>query len=61
MTKKDYVLIANCINKVNSKYSDYKVQKTLQELVSELNLALIQDNPRFDIEKFREATGVEAV
>jgi len=56
MTKKDYKLIANCIKKVNTfenEYNKYLISKS--ELVTRLIIALKEDNPRFNAEKFREA------
>ena len=50
MTKKDYKLIAECING-SLKYGKNKIH-TLNWLINELNCRLKQDNNKFDKEKF---------
>lgn len=57
MTRKDYQLIAECLNKV---YNDNEIESdvlTLRMLVSELSRALVKDNPRFNAEVFVKACG----
>ena len=61
MTRKDYVLIANTINKELTAFKEMKVHPTHQMslLVNSLADALAKDNDRFDYARFVEATGVK--
>ena len=65
MTKKDYKIIADCINKACESY--YKIEGINTEtkfdyvhgivgLRNRLAYELVETNPRFDKEKFMEAT-----
>ena len=56
MTKKDYVLIAEVLNKFPR--LDYGVESVLEELAEEMADALALTNPRFDRAKFLTACGV---
>ena len=62
MTRKDYKLIAEVINKhFNASighYSEHTNNLLLGHLVSELADALLKDNPRFDLGKFCSACGL---
>lgn len=61
MTKKDYELIADVINKNFKSFEDLEVHPSHWQdlLVSELSKALHQDNYRFDWRKFKQACGIE--
>lgn len=54
MTKKDYDLIAACIGASQANLPDEYMQKGIQDLTSRLELELELDNPKFDINKFRD-------
>lgn len=54
MTKKDYVLIADCIAHERGFYAE-GVQEFSDKLIERLAHFLALDNPRFNKEKFIEA------
>ena len=56
MTKKDYVLIANCINL--TMLDNRNDKNTLHRIANELAIRLILDNPLFNKDKFYEACGL---
>lgn len=56
MTKKDYELIAEAINK--SEKRNYGSHIITGDLVHNLMIALKQDNPRFNSDKFIIACGI---
>jgi len=57
MTRKDYILIASAINKAVKRYKERLDISTeaVSCLVDSLSVALSEDNPRFDWERFEEA------
>jgi len=64
MTKKDYELIASQLTVVKAHYKDGSLWReggadVYEAVVVRLSLALEQDNPRFDRDKFLKDCGVE--
>jgi hypothetical protein len=57
MTKKDYVLIAACIDLTNRYYVNEQAHVALKDLVLRLIYQFRFDNPKFDSEKFLLACG----
>lgn len=56
MTKKDYIIIAQCLNAIVWNYQGNKVaQDTILDIVGVLSEAFKQQNNRFDCERFKEA------
>jgi hypothetical protein len=52
MTRKDYVATATILNSFKELIGD---QFTFEDLVDEFGDLFANDNPRFDLDKFREA------
>lgn len=56
MSKKDYILIAQCLNAIVWNYQGEKIaQDTILDIVKVLSEAFKQQNSRFDSERFKEA------
>lgn len=56
MTKKDYELIAECVNSTKGKFYP-SINDCIAEIVIKLCLSLRAENPRFDSRKFIKACG----
>lgn len=52
MTKKDYILIADAINRTHKIYTDILVRSALGVLVNDLSGELKRDNPNFKRDTF---------
>lgn len=70
MTKKDYLIIAKAIKETKKAVDDYTGMATLEvaneiktevfgHLQAQLEYILIQDNPRFNSQKFLKACEIE--
>ena len=57
MTKKDYIKIAAIIKDLREPF-DTDEDEVLDKLAFKLTLMFMDDNPRFDEERFYEAAGV---
>jgi hypothetical protein len=61
MTKKDYELIASVIKGNFKAFEELEIHPSHWQtlLVSELGNKLMDDNPKFDLAKFRRACGID--
>lgn len=66
MTRKDYVLIAQCIEGAQ-KHNPWPTaaerqgaQLMQRQIAENLSYAMVHDNPRFDRERFLKACGVQS-
>jgi len=64
MTKKDYQMLARAIRTAKDDYKDIGELHRLAEgvvfnVINRITVALEEDNPRFDYQKFIEACGFE--
>jgi len=59
MTRKDYELVAWCINRASDKaiHNEYCAEGTRDEIIELLGEAFASQHPRFDVLKFRRASG----
>ena len=59
MTRKDYELVAWCINRASDKAikEQYCAEGTRDEIIELLGEAFASQHPRFDVLKFRRASG----
>jgi hypothetical protein len=57
MTRKDYQLIADCIGMARAECNNTDEEIGLDRAVDNLSVALEDDNPRFDKDKFDKACG----
>ena len=58
MTRKDYVLLAEALNRSEAPYADGEmVRRSVAECIAD---ALARDNPRFDRHRFLVAAGVQS-
>jgi vacuolar-type H+-ATPase catalytic subunit A/Vma1 len=58
MSKQHYVAIAEVLNNVGADADD-EVQDAIDNIAEDLADYFLQDNPRFDRERFLKAAGVE--
>ena len=55
MTKKDYILIAKCLNDNEPEIKDLSKRQLYNDIYSSLISALLDDNPKFNYSKFYKA------
>jgi hypothetical protein len=58
MTKQDYIIVAEVLNRVRGMYWVSKAGR-YNAIVEELAAAFAEDNPRFNQDKFIDACGLE--
>ena len=58
MTKKDYILIVKAIKLAYAQSWSHAQDSGVELVIQELEKVCQQDNPRFNVEKFRQAIGV---
>lgn len=59
MTRKDYVAFADVLATVRSHYEGSEGENAVRDTVDALSKMFKADNPRFDEERFKEASGFD--
>lgn len=61
MTRRDYISTAIILHEFGPEGSDSIDRRVLTNLVEQFATMFIDDNPRFDVNKFYEACGLELI